>query len=123
MARRDTRTVGNDAENLALRFLKKQGLTPVTQNYRCRLGEIDLVMLARDCLVFVEVRFRSANRFATARQSVDSRKQLKLIKTAAVFLSKNQHYARHAIRFDVVAVDDQTVEWICDAFRPTDCSL
>jgi putative endonuclease len=94
----------------------------VAQNYRCRLGEIDLVMLHRDCLVFVEVRFRAANRFASARLSVDSRKQLKLIRTAAIFLSQNPQYARHAVRFDVVAIDDGSVEWICDAFRPADNS-
>ena len=123
MARKDARTVGQDAERLALRFLKKKGLTPVTQNYRCRLGEIDLVMLNRDCLVFVEVRFRIANRFASARLSVDSHKQRKIIKTAAVFLSQNRHYALHTVRFDVVAVNKESIEWIRDAFRPADCSL
>ena len=77
-------------------------------------------MLDRDCLVFVEVRFRAANRFASARLSVDSRKQVKLTKTAAIFLSKNQHFAQHKVRFDVIAIDDQSFEWIRDAFRPGD---
>jgi len=123
VARRDTRTVGGNAESFAHRFLKKQGLDPVEKNFRCRLGEIDLIMLDRDCLVFVEVRYRATNRFVPAKLSVDSRKQRKLMKTALIFLSKNERFARHTVRFDVVALDGDSIEWICDAFRPADSSL
>lgn len=128
MARRDTRTVGDDAELLAYKFLRKQGLKPVTRNFHCRLGEIDLVMLDQGCLVFVEVRYRTANRFAPARSTVDLRKQGKLLRTAAMFLSTHSNYAEHTVRFDVMAIDNDvqervSFEWIRDAFRPIDSSL
>lgn len=123
MAGRDTRTVGYDAESFAHRFLKKQGLKLVQKNFLCRFGEIDLIMLDRGCLVFVEVRYRATDRFMPARLSVDSHKQQKLIRAAAIFLSKNEGYARNAVRFDVIALDGDSVEWICDAFRPADSFL
>lgn len=75
-------------------------------------------MLHQGCLVIVEVRFRNANQLVSARQSVDSHKQRKIIKTAAIYLAKNPGYASHPMRFDVVAVEGDAVEWIRDAFRP-----
>jgi len=128
VARNDTRAVGFEAERLAGRFLTRQGLTPVAQNFRCRLGEIDLVMADRGHLVFIEVRFRASNRFSRASLTVDIHKQRKLIRTAALFLAKRQRYANSVVRFDVVAIDadedgSNTIEWIKDAFRPVDSSL
>jgi putative endonuclease len=76
-------------------------------------------MLDVDCLVFVEVRYRAANQWVSAKLSVDARKQNKLVKTAAIFLSRHTRYANHTVRFDVVAVDGDELEWIRDAFRPT----
>ncbi len=128
MAGRNTRTVGADAEQLALRFLRRQGLNLVSQNFRTRLGEIDLIMQSRNCLVFVEVRYRASNPVSHAGLTVDIHKQRKLIRTAAVFLAKRAQYANSVCRFDVVAIDadeqgKQTIEWIKDAFVPTDSSL
>ena len=60
----------------------------MTRNFRCRFGEIDLVMLDADCLVFIEVRYRKSGSFATAAESVDRRKQRKLALTGAFFLSR-----------------------------------
>lgn len=86
------------------------------------MGEIDLVMLDGDCLVFAEVRFRNQNRFTSAAGSVDHHKQRKIIRTAAAFLGRNPQYSSCAVRFDVVGLDqsgDQTtLRWIRDAFRP-----
>lgn len=80
------------------------------------------------CLVFVEVRYRAGRRLAAARLSVDGRKQARLVRTAAMFLGRNQRFSTLATRFDVVAieVDDggrRSVEWIRDAFRPADATL
>ena len=87
-----------------------------------------MIMLDDDCLVFVEVRYRSRNRFARAGSTVDARKQAKIIRTAALFLSKRSRFANCTVRFDVVGIDadarnGDTIEWIRDAFRPTDSSL
>ena len=128
MVRRNTRTVGSDAERTAARYLACRGLTQVAQNFRCRLGEIDLIMLDQNCLVFVEVRFRASNRFSRASLTVDIHKQRKLIRTAALFLARRERYANQICRFDVVAIDadnygEKSVEWIKDAFRPADSGL
>lgn len=85
-------------------------------------------MLDKDCLVFIEVRYRTTNRFSRAGQTVDIHKQRKLIRTAALFLAKRAKFANSLVRFDVVAVDadehgEKTIEWIKDAFRPADSSL
>ncbi len=128
MARADTRTVGLDAEQLADKFLKRQGLIPVVRNFRCRLGEIDLIARDGDAIVFIEVRYRACNRFSRAGLTVDIHKQRKLIRTAALFTAQRSKYANCVMRFDVVAIDadehgEKTIEWIKDAFRPTDSRL
>lgn len=128
MVRRDARTVGSEAERLANRFLQRKGLTQVTRNFRCRVGEIDLIMKDGDCLVFVEVRYRANNQFARASLSIDIHKQRKIIRTAALFIGMHARYANSVVRFDVVAIDaddhgEQSIEWLRDAFRPSDSRL
>lgn len=128
MVRRDTRLVGTAAEQLAFRYLRDQGLVPVQRNFRCRLGELDLIMRQHRCLVVVEVRARSATSFVPARLSIDRRKQQKIIRTTALFLAWNERYSRFPVRFDVVGVDadgrgETTIDWVQDAFRPVDSSL
>lgn len=118
-----TQSIGSRAEDRAFDFLCRHGLTPVTRNFRSRRGEIDLVMLDEQCLVFVEVRSRNQNSFVDARLTVDARKQRKLASTAMMFLARNPRYAQHVCRFDVVGVDRDVdgrlaLDWIKDAFRP-----
>ena len=123
-----TRALGSHGEQVACEYLEHKGLKTVSRNFRCRLGEIDLVMCDRDCLVFVEVRFRGKRRKASALVTVDYHKQRKLIRTAALFLAANPRFSTSLVRFDVVAIDadahnEHTVCWIRDAFRPGDASL
>ncbi len=122
MARADTLSLGRQAEKLALDHLKRQGLKEVARNFRCRMGEVDLVMMHGDCLVFAEVRFRNQNSYASAVASVDLHKQRKIIRTAAAFLGHHPQYSGCSVRFDVVGLDqsgDQSsLRWIRDAFRP-----
>ena len=114
-------TLGDAAELEALNFLQKQGLRLVTRNFRCRTGELDLVMRDGTCLVIIEVRFRSGT-FVDPAQSVDARKQLKLARAASFFLAGNPTLCDLAVRFDVVAVGRASdargrIQWIRDAFR------
>jgi len=118
--------VGDRAERKALRFLIREGLKPVTRNFRSRGGEIDLIMLHGDCLTFVEVRYRKSTRFSTPALTVDRHKQRKILRTAALFLADRPQYARLTSRFDVVAItggEDSTIEWLQDAFRPVNSTL
>ena len=119
-------TLGDKAEQKALSFLIREGLKPVTRNFRSRGGEIDLIMLHGDCLTFVEVRYRTSSRFSAPAPTVDGRKQRKILRTAAMFLARERRYSRHTVRFDVVAIADGLdgdIEWIQDAFRPNDSTL
>jgi putative endonuclease len=80
--------IGAQAELFAARYLCQHGLKLIVQNYRCRFGEIDLIMQDGETLVFIEVRLRSSNKFGGAAASIDARKQRKLICTAQVYLSR-----------------------------------
>lgn len=116
---------GRKAEDEALRWLRRQGLALLDRNVRCRFGEIDLVMNDSGTTVFVEVRWRRPRNRVSARQSVDARKQHKLVLAASWYLGREPALARRPSRFDVVAIDGpgyadgrSTLQWIKDAFRP-----
>ena len=114
---------GREAVQQALKFLRANGLVAVAKNFRCRFGEVDHIMCAGNCLVFVEVRYRASSRFVSAACSVDRHKQKKLVRTAASFLSQHAEYRNHNVRFDVLAFDkapeqECELQWIKDAFRP-----
>jgi putative endonuclease len=108
-------TVGAEKERLARAFLERRGLQLVTSNYRCRRGEIDLVMRDGGVLVFVEVRFRSTDLFGTPAETVGTRKQRRLAAAAAHYLQR--HRTRLPCRFDVLAIGNRDqIDWIRDAF-------
>lgn len=112
-----SRTKGQQQERLAESYLKQQGLRLVTRNYQCKMGEIDLIMQHGDTLVFVEVRYRKTNQFGSASETVDYRKQKKLMNTAMLYLQQHASYNNSPCRFDVIAINGEgTVEWIANAF-------
>jgi putative endonuclease len=110
-------TAGALAEARAETFLVQQGLVKRAHNYRCKLGEIDLIMQHDTSLVFIEVRLRSHTAFANAAESVTRRKQQKIIKTAQYYLQQHQLTDSVNCRFDVIAFGHNgQPEWIKDAF-------
>lgn len=107
---------GRAAEERALAYLTAQGLHLRARNYRCRWGELDLVMETGDSIVFVEVRYRRHRGYGGAVASVDRRKQARLVRTAGDYLARERLSERPA-RFDVLAIDaDGTIDWIPGAF-------
>lgn len=110
---------GQLAEQLACDYLLQQGLTLVERNYYCRMGEIDLIMQHQNSLVFIEVRYRKNNLFGGAAESITTKKQDKLQKTALHYIQ--QHKSRQNTRFDVVAITgqhpEQILEWIQNVFQ------
>ena len=107
---------GNIAENKARRYLEEQGLKFVEKNYRCRGGEIDLIMQDKKELVFVEVRYRKNDTHGTAIDSVNRSKMKKLIATASHYIAK--HQLNTPTRFDVVGFDASFhPNWISNAFN------
>lgn len=110
---------GDDAEALAAAYLRRAGLQILTQNYRVRGGELDLVALDGEAVVFVEVRYRKNPRFGGAAASIDARKQQRLIHAAQVYLMKHPRQADRPCRFDCILLDalsTEHLEWIKDAF-------
>lgn len=99
--------IGAQAEIAAARYLRQRGLQLIMQNYRCRFGEIDLILQEGETLVFAEVRFRSSKDFGGAAASIDARKQSKLICTAQHYLSKLAHIP--PCRFDAVLLKSPAV--------------
>lgn len=94
--------VGAWGESVAAEYLKKKHFKIVAMNYRCRFGEIDLIVSNKSYLVFVEVKLRKSNQFANAHEFVDYHKQNRLRTTADFFLSEYQTNLQP--RFDVIEI-------------------
>lgn len=110
---------GRWAEEAAAGHLARSGLVVLARNFRCRHGEIDLVMADGDELVFVEVRFRADERYGAGFETVTAAKQRRLTTAARVYLSR--HGVEHLpCRFDVVSVTKRNyrpeIHWLRDAF-------
>ena len=99
------RAAGAVFEQRACAELQRAGLKLLDRNYTTRYGELDLVMLDRDTIVFVEVRHRLTNSHGSAAVSVTTSKQTKLLQTAELWLSCHPQHASHPCRFDVVSYD------------------
>ena len=111
---------GTAAETRALQHLQSQGLKLVGRNWQGRSGELDLVMLDRDTIAIVEVRARRSSAFGSAAASIDARKRARIVLTTRAWLMAHPQHARRDLRFDVVALDVERIEWIRNAFDATD---
>ena len=122
MSRGVTSTVarGREYEAAAERYLRARGLSTVARNFRCRAGEIDLVMREGATLVFVEVRFRARGALVSPLETITVAKQQRIARTAAAFLQNHPSLATAPCRFDALALDggDETLrfDWIKGAF-------
>jgi len=111
---------GSAAEGLAAKLLDDAGLRVLARNYRCRGGEIDLVALDGDTLVFVEVRLRRDARFGGPGASIDTRKQARIVLAAQHYLMGAPTNMRdRPCRFDAIlldGLDDARMQWLKNAF-------
>lgn len=110
---------GERAEQLAQDYLTQQGLSLVEKNFRCKLGEIDLIMQHLNTLVFIEVRYRKSNAFGGAAASITPAKQQKVRRAASYYLQRLTE--QPPCRFDVVTLikngdDIDCSNWIQNAF-------
>ena len=116
-------TLGAQGEELAAAFLKKQGFRIVARNYRCPSGEIDIIAIDGDTIVFVEVKSRSSDVAADPEVAVHHYKRRQVTRAAKYFIThKSMHH--QPCRFDVVAVvlpagGEPKIEHFVDAFGPT----
>lgn len=107
---------GKTYEEKAAVFLQKQGMQLLFKNYRCRQGEIDLVGIHENCLVFVEVKYRKSASRGRPEEAVGVQKQIKICRTSDYFRIYHRQYASMQIRYDVVAICGEELKWYKNAF-------
>lgn len=111
--------LGKEGEDLALGKLESLGYRCIERNYRCSLGELDLVARDGDTLVFIEIKTRKGKSLAYAKEAVHARKQRQISKVALAYMKRNGCEEARA-RFDVVVIHqkgpDKHIEVIRNAF-------
>lgn len=111
---------GSEAEQAAATWLQRRGLVCIDRNYRCKVGEIDLIMQHESTLVFVEVRLRSRSHFGDGAESITAAKRRRVIRAAQHFLAAHRRWQQYACRFDVLAASGNggqlSWQWLQNAF-------
>jgi len=111
--RKTSHLLGAEAEHKARQYLEDQGLGFVTQNFRCKAGEIDLIMLDGNVWVFVEVKFRQNSQYGAAAEYFTHSKAAKVKRAIAqYFLKSGNNPAHTAHRIDLVAIDGERIQWL-----------
>jgi len=115
----ERKELGKKGEDLALRFLKKNGYRIIERNYVCKMGEMDIIAREKDTLAFIEVKTRTSTAFGPPQLAVNASKQRQMSKVALNFL-KEKKLEEVKARFDVVAIllgpKGEEIELIRDAF-------
>lgn len=113
--------LGQDAESIAFEYLLKQGLIPITRNFRSKRAEIDLIMRDKQYIVFIEVRFRTNLEYGLPSESVTLSKQKRIIQAALCFLQQKNWLHQYACRFDIVGLQpinsNLSIKWQKNAFQ------
>lgn len=97
-------------------YLENGGMQILERNYRCKLGEVDIIGRHNGYLVFVEVKYRASTNRGYALQAVDVKKQRRICRVAAFYRASNRIGWNTAIRYDVVAVQGGKIQWLQNAF-------
>ncbi len=112
----NTRQIGSEKEELAVKYLQEQGMQILERNFRNRQGEIDIIGRHEGYLVFVEVKYRTGNRQGSPAEAVDYRKQRQICKVADYYRMVHRLSEQTWVRYDVIAVTKEEITWIKNAF-------
>ena len=112
----NTREIGDKMEAHAAQYLASHGMRIVERNFRGRQGEIDIIGYHGDYLVFVEVKYRKSTSRGGARDAVGTDKQRRICRTADYYRYMHHLDDSTAVRYDVIAIQDDKVDWIQNAF-------
>lgn len=107
--------MGSAGERRATKFLKKNGFKILTKNYKTPFGEIDVIALDKDCIVFIEVKTRTSEEYGQPCEAVDKKKQAKYYKSATYYLQKEKK-TDSSCRFDVIEIKNEKINHIFNAF-------
>lgn len=110
------KTLGFRGERAAEKFLSRRRYKVVARNYRCPLGELDLVALDGRTVVFVEVKTRAGHRCGTPLEAVGPRKRKQIVRVAEYFLAAHRLHDR-CVRFDVVGVSWESGRAVCEVVK------
>lgn len=111
-------TYGKRSEIIAADYLKEKGYKILEVNYKNKVGEIDVIALDKDYIVFVEVKARLSQKFGHPFEAIDERKQQKIHAVASIYLMKNKKYGKKC-RFDAISIlglENPEITHIVDAF-------
>ena len=103
----NTKVTGNDGEDRAAQYLIKQGYAILERNWRTKGGEIDIIALKDENIVFVEVKTLPNGTLDMIQRELNSQKRQRIIKTSKRFLLKHRQYSNSYIRFDAIVLDMQ----------------
>ncbi len=114
------RRIGEDTELLACEFLETQGAVILERNFRCKMGEVDIIARDGKYLCFIEVKFRSDISFGEPYEAVNYKKQKRICKVSEFYLYSKYKSLDTSVRYDVVAISPKdkmlTFKWIKNAF-------
>ena len=122
----DTHNIGNMAEDMAVSFLINEGHEILARNYRLRDSEIDIISVEPQIdnafgidryVVFTEVKYRRSEIHGNPYDAVDFSKQKKICRAARKFLYDNKFLTDTAVRFDVISIWNEKIEWFKNAFE------
>lgn len=112
---------GQWAEQLALDYLVQKKLELLSCNYRGPRGEIDLIMLDHETIVFIEVRYRANNNYLHVLETINEKKCIRIIKTSQQYLQNSRWSSKKPCRFDIITItgeyDNPEIMWIKNAFQ------
>jgi len=101
----NTKSIGNEGEYRAAKYLEAKGFEIIGRNWRTKLGEIDIIAVKNDILVFVEVKTLPNGTLDMIQRELNNQKRQRIIKTSKRFLLKHREYNNSYVRFDVIVID------------------
>jgi len=107
---------GRKGEEQAAAVLKEAGMEIIVKNFRSKTGEIDIIALDGETIVFIEVKTWSTFGMENLMYGINVKKQRKIINTAKFFLLENRKYSNMTIRFDVIFIHNNSVNHLASAF-------
>lgn len=115
-----TSDIGYKVEQLVSRYLQKKAFQLIGSNFRCKVGELDLIMKDQEYLVFIEVRYRAQEDYGSGLESIHYYKQRRIIKAAQLYLQCHAWAQNLPCRLDVVSVsgplEAPKIHWVPNAF-------
>jgi putative endonuclease len=111
------REVGSRYEDTASRFLREQGYIILEKNFRCKIGEIDIIGKSEGYLCFIEVKYRSSSEYGFPSEAVDNRKRRKIVHTALSYMNYRKFPPDTPCRFDIVVILNDKYSLIKNAFE------